>query len=83
MNFAGISSQEIECVIDRNPLKHDLYTPGTNIPIVTYEDGLKRLNGKHLLLLAWNFEDEIVNDLRASGFTGDIIVPLPGEVHIR
>ena len=83
LNFAGISSQEIECVIDRNPLKHDLYTPGTNIPIISYEQGLKRLDKKHLLLLAWNFEDEIVNDLRSSGFTGDIIVPLPGKVHIR
>ncbi len=83
MNFAGISAKEIECVIDRNPIKQGLYTPGTDIPIVSYEEGLMKLDGKHLLLLAWNFEDEIVADLRAVGFTGDIIVPLPGEVHIR
>ena len=83
MNFAGISSSEIEYVIDRNPIKHGLYTPGTNIPIISYEEGLIKLEGKHLLLLAWNFEDEIVADLRASGFKGDIIVPLPNEVHIR
>ncbi len=83
MNFAGISSQEIDSVIDRNPIKHGLYTPGTNIPIVSYEEGLKRLDGKHLLLLAWNFEKEIVQDLRASGFKGDIIVPLPNEVRMR
>ena len=83
MNFAGISNQEIEYVIDRNPIKQGLYTPGTNIPIVSYEEGLKRLDGKHLLLLAWNFEEEIVQNLRASGFKGDIIVPLPNEIHIR
>lgn len=83
MNFAGISNQEIDSVIDRNPIKHGLYTPGTNIPIVSYEEGLKRLDGKHLLLLAWNFEEEIVQDLRKSGFKGDIIVPLPNKVHIR
>jgi hypothetical protein len=83
MNFAGITNSEIECVIDRNPIKHGLYTPGTNIPIVSYEEGLKKFNGKHLLLLAWNFEEEIVQDLRAGGFKGDIIVPLPNEVHIR
>lgn len=83
MNFAGISNQEIDCIIDRNPIKHGLYTPGTNIPIMSYEEGLKRLDGKHLLLLAWNFEEEIVQDLRASGFKGDIIVPLPNEVHVR
>ncbi len=83
MNFAGISDQEIDCVIDRNPIKQGLYTPGTNIPIVSYEEGLKRIDGKHLLLLAWNFQEEIVQDLRASGFKGDIIVPLPNEVHFR
>jgi hypothetical protein len=83
MNFAGISAQEIDCVIDRNPIKHELYTPGTNIPIVSYDEGLKKLDRKHLLLLAWNFEEEIVRDLRASGFKGDIIVPLPNEIHIR
>ena len=65
MNFAGISNSEIECIIDRNSIKHDLFTPGTNIPIVSYEEGIQKFNGKHLLLLAWNFEDEVVRDLRA------------------
>jgi len=83
MNFARISNKEIEYVIDRNPIKHALFTPGTNIKIISYEDGLKKLEGRHLLLLAWNFEEEVVADLRASGFDGDIIVPLPDEVHIR
>jgi hypothetical protein len=83
MNFAGISNSQIECVIDRNPIKHGLYTPGTNIPIVSYEEGLQKLEGKNILLLAWNFEEEIVRDLRSSGFQGDIIVPLPNKVHIR
>jgi hypothetical protein len=83
MNFAGISNQEIDCVIDRNPIKQGLLTPGTDIPIVSYEEGLKRVEGKDVLLLAWNFEEEIVRDLRNSGFKGDIIVPLPNKVHIR
>jgi hypothetical protein len=83
MNYAEISTQEIDCIIDQNPIKHELYTPGTNIPIVSYEKGLKKLKGKHLLLLAWNLEEEIVRDLRESGFKGDMIVPLPNGVHIR
>jgi len=83
LNFAKISSNEIECIVDRNPIKHGLYTPGANIPIVSYEEGLIKLQGKHLLLLAWNFEEEIVRDLRASGFNGDIVIPLPNEVRIR
>lgn len=83
MNFAGITNKEIEFVIDRNPLKHGLLTPGTNIPIISFESAQDRLEGKNLLLLAWNFEDEVISDLRSIGFKGDIIVPLPGEIHIR
>lgn len=83
MNFVGISNKEIECVIDRNPLKHGMLTPGTDIPIVSYEQGQEMWSGKSLLLLAWNFEDEVVHDLRSSGFMGDIIVPLPNQIHVR
>jgi len=83
MNFVGISNKEIACVIDRNPLKHGMLTPGTDIPIVSYEEGQEMLPGKNVLLLAWNFKDEVVYDLRSSGFTGDIIVPLPYQIHIR
>lgn len=82
MNFAQISNKEIKCVIDKNPIKQNRYTPGTDIPIVSYEEGLSQLKGSHLLLLAWNFEKEIIEDLRSDGFTGDIIVPLPNEVRV-
>ncbi len=83
LNFAGIRSKQIDCIIDRNPLKHGKYTPGTDIPIVSFEDGLKKMEGKNLLLLAWNFEEEVVDDLRANGFKGDIIIPLPSKINIR
>lgn len=83
MNFAGISNKHIECVIDRNPLKQGLFTPGTDIPIVSFEDGQNRIAGRDVLLLAWNFEEEVVGDLRSDGFQGDIIVPLPNQIHIR
>jgi len=83
LNFAGISSKQINYIIDRNPLKHGKYTPGTDIPIVSFEDGLKKMEKKNLLLLAWNFEEEVVADLRANGFKGDIIVPLPNKINFR
>lgn len=84
LNFANINSNDIEFVIDQNPLKANLLTPGTNIPIYPLKDVKDRLLKKPaLLLLAWNFEEEIVNDLRAIGFEGDIIVPLPNEIRIR
>lgn len=83
LNFAGICNNQIDFIIDRSSLKHGKYTPGTDIPIVSFEDGLMQTAGKNLLLLAWNFEQEVVADLRSNGFKGDIIVPLPNKICIR
>ena len=79
LNYAEITSQQIAAIIDRNSLKHELITPGTSVPVISYEEGIKRMkNMKKLLLLAWNFTDEVVKDLRRHGYTGQFIQPLPG-----
>lgn len=84
LNYAGLDSSMIDYVIDKNPLKHGRYTPGTNIPIISFEEG-KKLFDKcgSILLLAWNFEKEIIEELRANGYTGAIIVPLPNVIRIK
>ena len=83
LNFAGISNADLEVVIDQNPLKHGRLTAGTDIPIVSPEQGLEKLTNRDtVLLLAWNFHDEIRESLAKSGFDGSVIVPLPGEVQI-
>jgi len=79
LNFAEISSQQIAAIIDRNSLKHHLITPGTDIPVISFEEGIGRMeNTKKILLLAWNFADEVIADLRNHGYTGQFIQPLPG-----
>ena len=79
LNYAEITSQQIAAIIDRNSLKHELITPGTSVTVISYEEGIKRMkNMKKLLLLAWNFTDEVVKDLRRHGYTGQFIQPLPG-----
>ena len=79
LNSAGISVDQVSVVIDRNELKHGYLTPGSDIPIISFEDGRAFLTtAKSVLLLAWNFESEIVEDLRRGGFEGEILVPLPG-----
>jgi hypothetical protein len=84
LNFAGLNSEVIDCIIDKNPLKHGRYTPGTNIPIISFEEGKKLFNKcGSILLLAWNFEKEITEELRANGYTGSIIVPLPNVIRIK
>ena len=84
LNYAGLNSQMIDYVIDKNPLKHGRYTPGTNIPIISFEEGKKLFNNcGTILLLAWNFENEITEELRANGYTGSIIVPLPNVIRVK
>ena len=83
LNYCEINSEHVSMVIDKNPLKDGLYTVGSNIPIVSFEHGLKYiLKSNSILLLAWNFKDEIIKDLRESGFKGEFIIPLPGDPYI-
>jgi hypothetical protein len=83
LNYCGINSEHISMIIDKNPLKNGLLTAGSNIPIVSFEDGLKFIEESEvILLLAWNFKNEIIKDLRASGYKGEFIIPLPGNSYI-
>lgn len=50
---------KLDYIVDDNPLKHGLFTPGTHIEI-KHPDVLKDETGKILIVpLAWNFFDEI------------------------
>jgi len=56
LNFFGISN-EIECIVEDNNLKHGKYLPGMKIPIVS-KDKIKT-KPDYALVLAWNFFEEI------------------------
>lgn len=79
LNFCGINKKHLLGIADMNPLKHNKYTAGTDIPILPPEKVfLKKPDS--ILLLAWNFKDEVVYLLKNKyGFRGKVIVPLPGE----
>ena len=80
LNYCGIGASNLVAIIDKNPLKHNLLSPGVEIPIISYEEGLEILKKeKDIFLLAWNFEEEIIKDLRKDGCTGNFIVPLPND----
>lgn len=58
LNYADI---KLDLILDDNPLKHNLYTPGTNISIKDSKI-LKDIDPEQPILfipLAWNFFDEI------------------------
>jgi SAM-dependent methyltransferase len=77
VNFAGIGRDTLAFVADRNPHKQGHWTPGTRLPIVPAEALLEQ-QPDYVLLLAWNFADEIMRqqaEYRRRG--GRFIVPIP------
>ena len=56
LNFFGIS-KEIDFIIEDNKLKHNKFVPGVKIPIKN-KSSIKDKNN-NLIVLAWNFYDDI------------------------
>jgi SAM-dependent methyltransferase len=78
LNFTGLDGKVITCIADNNPLKESRLTPGTDIPIVKSRDAFGT-KPDVVLLLAWNFEKEILEEIKTvHGWTGIVVAPLPG-----
>jgi len=78
LNFCGIDYRHLVCIADQSHLKHDRYTPGTDVLIVSPERALAE-RPDTILLLGWNFKDEILKRLSDFGFRRNVIVPLPNQ----
>ena len=77
LNYYGIGPDTLMFLADRNPLKHGLYSPGMRIPVVPVERVLEQ-QPDYLLILAWNFGDEIMrqqDEYHNRG--GRFILPIP------
>lgn len=61
LNYCGIKSDIIDFVIDSNPHKQGNYLPGSLIPIVS-PDILQKYKPDYLLILPWNWTQEIVEN---------------------
>jgi SAM-dependent methyltransferase len=80
LNFAGIGREMLEFVADRNVHKQGRYVPGVRLPIVPPARILES-QPDYLLILPWNFRDEIMrqqSEYRQRG--GRFIVPVPEPV---
>jgi 2-polyprenyl-3-methyl-5-hydroxy-6-metoxy-1,4-benzoquinol methylase len=62
MNYAGIRSDLIAFVVDRNPAKQGKYMPGSRIPILD-EEHLKKFKPDYVVILPWNLKTEIMQQL--------------------
>ena len=76
MNFFELGSDLVPVVVDDNPKKWNYYAPGSHMRI-TGIDELAKSGPDFLLLLAWNFQAEIVRRCRAAHYSGKYIVPVP------
>jgi len=76
LNSAGITVGKIKYIVDETPEKIGMYSPGTFIPIVAMHD-LMRNPPDYLVILSWNFADEIMNKCLEAGFKGKFIIPIP------
>jgi hypothetical protein len=67
----------LDFLVDDNPLKQNLYSPGLHIPVGS-ADLLYTRKPDYLLILAWNFAESIIKrNERYSLQGGRFIVPMP------
>ena len=77
LNYCGIDTALLPYTVDRNALKDGAMTPGMHIPVLSVDTLLARLPD-YVLILAWNFADEIVRQQRQYQERGGrFILPIP------
>jgi SAM-dependent methyltransferase len=77
LNSFGIGTDFLRFVVDRSSLKQGRFMPGVRLPIVG-TDRLRTEPPDYLLLLTWNFADEILEQQKAYREAGGkFIIPLP------
>jgi hypothetical protein len=80
LNYCGLDASWLAYIVDKSPLKLGLYTPGSHIPVLPVNTLLEK-QPDYVLILAWNFAEEIMQQqaeykLRGGAF----ILPIPAPV---
>jgi SAM-dependent methyltransferase len=77
LNFCGVTSADISQVADRNPHKQSKFLPGTHIPVVSPQ-ALLQSKPDYVLILPWNLQEEIRQQLREiKAWGGRFVTPVP------
>jgi SAM-dependent methyltransferase len=77
LNYCGIRADFLDYTVDRNPYKHGKFLPGTHIPIYP-PTKIEETKPDYVLILPWNFKDEIMTQMRGiRDWGGQFVVPIP------
>lgn len=82
LNYCHIGSEILDYCLEDLPSKHNLYTPGTHIPVVNRDYAINHVPN-YYLLLAWNYRKPILKKERKflkDG--GHFIVPVGDKIEI-
>lgn len=79
LNYCGIDTRLVPYTVDKNPLKVGLLTPGMHIPVLDVAAlDAPDTRPDYILILAWNFADEIMAQQRSHrDHGGKFILPVP------
>jgi ABC-type Fe3+-hydroxamate transport system substrate-binding protein len=81
LNYCGIRTDFLDYTVDRNPYKQGKFLPGTHIPIFS-PDRILETKPDYILILPWNFKDEIMAQLAfVREWGGRFVIPIP-EVRV-
>jgi hypothetical protein len=77
LNYCGVRADLLEYTVDRSPHKQGRYLPGTHIPVHS-PDMILRTKPDYVLILPWNLQTEIVEQMQqVRGWGGRFVVPIP------
>jgi SAM-dependent methyltransferase len=81
LNFCKIDKNMLLYTVDKSTQKQGLYLPGTHIPIKSPEE-IKKSKPDYLLILPWNLQNEIMDEMNfIRDWGGKFVIPIP-EVKI-
>lgn len=77
LNYCGIRTDFLDFTVDRNPYKQGKFLPGTHIPIYR-PDKIKETEPDYVVILPWNFKEEIMEQMSfIREWGGQFVVPIP------
>ena len=80
LNYADIGGDILDYVVDRNTHKQGRWVPGVRLPIKS-PAMIEETKPDYLLILPWNFKDEIIRQQSAHADRGGkFILPIPSPV---